>query len=332
MKSENSPPQAVLSSLLNGYWTSYTIMCAARLGVAEALGDQPETVQELAKRVHSNEDALYRILRAVASIGIFIESEGRRFAHTPLSQALPSLRGLAEMTVLLHSRAWPELMHSARTGETAFSKVFGKEIFDYLRDDQAAARAFDTAFTGYTMATAKAVAAVYDFSRFATVVDIGGSQGALLGEILVKNPKHRGINFDLPDVAPGARAYLAKLGLADRCEVVGGDFFAAVPEGGDAYTMKMILHDWDDAKSVAILKNIRRACKPHTALLVLEAVIPEGNTPSPGKFLDINMLVMTGGRERTEAEYRALFKAGGFELTGIQAAHPIVSVVEARAV
>jgi len=231
------------------------------------------------------------------------------------------------MTSLLHMRAWPELLHSVRTGETAFSKVFGRDVFEYLPTDAEAARAFDAAMAGYTAMTAGAVVAKYDFGACKQIVDVGGGAGALLGAILAKHPQARGVTFDLPHVSERARGALDRAGLGARAEVVAGDFFSSVP-AADCYTMKMILHDWDDDKSRAILGTLRKSIAPTGRLCVIETVVPTGNAPSPAKLLDINMLVMTGGKERTEAEYAALFAATGFRLTRVVPCGP-TDVVEA---
>lgn len=330
------PPSAALGGLINGYWATWSILAAARLGLADALEDGPgQTVARLAERTGADADSLYRLLRALASLGIFREEGERAFAHTPMSQLLKkdvpgSMHGLAVATSLLHMRAWPELLHSLRTGETAFGKVFGKEVFDHMPTDPEAARAFDAAMAGYTHTVGNAVAAKYDFSKFSTIADIGGGTGTLLAILLAKNPSARGVTFDLPHVTERARATVDKSGLGGRLEAVAGDFFSAVP-AADCYTLKMILHDWDDEKSRAILKTLRKSITPGGRVCVIEAVVPAGNTPSPAKLLDINMLVMTGGRERTEAEYAALFAGAGFRLTRVVPCGP-ADVIEGEPV
>jgi predicted O-methyltransferase YrrM len=328
------PPQAILAQMINGYWVTMSIHVAAKLKVADLLAEGPQSVDALASRTRTHAGALYRVLRALASTGIFRETEPRTFAQTPLSELLRSdvpgsMCGLAELTGIFHMRAWPEIMHSVTTGETAVKKVFGAEIFDYLATAPDVAKVFDDAFVGYTAMVSTVVSGAYDFSRFTRIVDVGGGSGALLATILARCPGARGVTFDLPHVAVRARDFIAKRGVGDRAESVAGDFFESVPAGGDAYTLKMILHDWDDAKSIAILKNVRRAIRPEGKLLVIEAVVPPGNTPSPSKFLDVNMLVMTGGCERTEEEYASLFAAAGFELTRVVST-PATSVVEGR--
>ena len=332
------PPQVVLSQMINGYWLTGSIHAAARLGVADKIAGTPRPVAEIAREVSADADSLYRLLRALAGLGIFVEGPARSFGHTPLSEALRdgvpgSMRGLAVMTGLGHLRAWPEIVHSVRTGQTAFEKVFGKPLFEHLSSDAELGAAFDAAMGGYTAATSAAVAGVYDFSRYRKIVDVGGGSGALLAAILPRVALASGIVFDLPAVAERARAFLASRDLAGRCDVVAGDFFQAVPAGGDAYAMKMILHDWDDQRSIAILKNVRRAIRPEGRVLLMEAVIdPQSGAGAPGKLLDINMLVMTGGRERTAEEFAALFAASGFALEEIVPANPTVSVIVGRPV
>jgi SAM-dependent methyltransferase len=331
------PPQAVLSQMINGYWITGTICAAAKLDVASAIGDAPRAIAEVATAVSADVEALYRTMRALASLGIFAEGPGRTFSHTPLSLALRpgvpgSMHGLAVMTGLLHLRAWPEVVHSVRTGDTAFSKVFGKEIFAHVTTNAEAGQAFDEAMASYTAATSNAVVGAYDFSPFGKIVDVGGGNGALIAAILNQQTRAAGVTFDLPPSAERAKANLGAQRLAGRCEVVGGDFFESVPSGGDAYALKMIVHDWDDARSIAILKNVRKAIRPEGRVLIMEAVIdPASGAGAPGKLLDINMLVMTGGRERTADEFAALYRASGFELARIVPAGPI-SVIEGRPV
>lgn len=331
------PPQAVLGQLINGYQGSFSIIAAAQLGIADALGPEPTHVDVLAERTKSHPGSLYRLMRALSALGIFAEAESpRTFTHTTLSEALRanvpgSMHGLARMVGQLHARAWVDVAHSVRTCETAFSKVFGSEIFDYLPTNPEAAAAFDAAMTGYTAMTAAAVANAYDFSAVNKLVDVGGGSGALLCAIAARHPHVSGVTFDLPHVAARAKEYLLRSGVLGRCDVVAGDFFENVPSGFDAYALKMVLHDWDDARSIAILKNVRKAIPAGGRLLVIDAVLPEGNEPSSGKMLDVNMLVMTGGRERTEREFREILGAAGFELVRVVRT-PATDIVEGRPV
>jgi hypothetical protein len=216
-----------------------------------------------------------------------------------------------------HWRAWGRLRHAVRTGECAFEHVSGMQVFDFLARHAEAAKVFDAAMTSRSSIEDRAIAAAYDFAR-GTIVDVGGGRGSLMITILRQNPQARGILFDRPHVIAGAAAPAGEAGVADRCRVLAGDFFDRVPAGGDVYLMKKIIHDWDDERARAILANCRAAMTAAGRLLLLEQVILPGNGPSFGKVADLQMLVMTpGGRERTEAEYRTLLAAAGFELTRI---------------
>ena len=226
-------------------------------------------------------------------------------------------------------QAWGNMLHSVKTGETAFDTQFGMSYFGYLAQHPDADRVFNQAMTGYTTQLVGAVVEAYDFSPFKTIVDIGGSYGTLLTAILRNNQAARGVLFDQPHVASAATERLASAGMADRCKVLGGDFFVEVPSGGDAYVLAQILHDWNDERSIAILRNCRRAIAAHGKLLVIELVLPEGEEPFFGKWLDLHMLVMLGARERSAGQYSALFDAAGFELSGVTATRVGASVVEA---
>lgn len=328
------PPQAALSQMINGFWITGAIHAAAHLGLADKIAGQPLVVSDLSLAVGANPDALFRLMRALSSLGIFVEGPARSFSHTPLSEALRtgvpgSMHGLATMSGLMHLRAWPHLAHSIRTGAPAFDHVFGKGIFEYITENEEARAAFDEAMSGYTAATAGAVVSSYDFTPFRTIVDVGGGNGALLAAILGKFKDSSGISFDLSASAERAKTLLQARGLRDRCEVVGGDFFVGVPTGGDAYMLKMIIHDWDDERSIAILKNIRKAMAPGARLLVVDMVIdPATTSGSAGKLFDLNMLVMTGGRERTADEFASLYQASRFELTRVVSLPGDLAIIE----
>jgi hypothetical protein len=269
----------------------------------------------------------------LASVDVFHEGKDGRFGLTPLAEYLQSdvpgsLRAVAMMHGELEYRPYGEVLHSVQTGETAFKLVYGQELFPYLTQHPTAAAVFDEAITGYTTQVAATVAAAYDFSQFGTLVDVGGGQGTLLRAILQANPTLHGVLFDLPHVTEDAKKRLAAAGLTERCSIIGGDFFTTVPTGGDAYLLKWIIHDWDEERAVTLLKNCHRAMGVRSKLLVIEAVLPSGNTPFFHKWADLTMLVITGGRERTEAEYRTLFAAAGFELTQIIPTSSEMSVIE----
>ena len=329
-----SPPRATLLQMMTGYWVSQALYVAAKLGIADLLADGPVDCEDLAAATNTHAPSLQRVLRALASVGVFTEVSPGSFALTPLAELLRtetpgSMSALAIMYAEEQYRAWGEMLHSVRTGEMAFDHQFGMGYFEYLAQHPEADRVFNEAMTGWTQQLVGAVVDTYDFSPFHTVVDVGGGYGALLATILRNNPGTRGILFEQPHVIASAEEELVAAGVADRCTFVGGDFFVEVPAGGDAYVLSQILHDWDDERCVAILGQCRRAMPDHGKLLVVELVLPPGDEPSLGKWLDLHMLVLLGGRERTATEYDALFRAAGFKLARVVPTSPGPSVVEA---
>ena len=331
------PPPAALYQLATGHYVSHAIYAAAKLGIADLLGTGPQRCDDLAKATGTHAPALRRVLRLLASAGVFAETEDGRFELTPVGSCLQSGPGSFRPVALLFTSpgvraAWGDLLHSVRTGEPALNHVFGMGSFEYFAQHPEEAAVFDEAMGAFTAMVAIAVAAAYDFSRFGTIIDVGGGEGALLAGILRANPALRGVVFDMPRVAEGANETIAAAGLGDRCEFVGGDFFEAVPGGGDAYILKHVIHDWDDERAVRILRNCRRAMKAEGKLLIVEGVYPERidrSVVSRGAAAnDVNMLVCTGGRQRAEAEFRALFDAAGFELTRIVPTQAMSSVIE----
>jgi hypothetical protein len=324
-----------LDQMITGYWISQAIYAAAKFGIADHLKDEPKTVGELASATSTNADALYRLLRALASVGIFNEVESSRFSLTPLAELLRSdvagsKRALALMLGDEQFRAWADIDYSLRTGKVVFDKVFGKPIFEYLGDHPDKARIFDAAMVGVHGRESSAVLDAYDFSGIGIVADIGGGNGSQITEILKKHSKLKGILFDLPHVVERAKERLHVSGLLDRCKLVSGSFFDAVPEGADAYILRHIIHDWDEEKCLTILRNCHRAMAPASKLLVIESVIPSGNEPFQGKFLDLHMLLIPGGKERTESEYGNLLRRAGFDLTRIVPTGSEISIVEGK--
>jgi len=324
-----------LDQMITGYWISQAIYAAAKFGIGDHLKDGPKTVGELAAATSTNPDALYRLLRALASVGIFTEGESRRFSLTPLAEPLRSdvagsKRALSLMCGDEQFRAWAEIEYSLRTGKLAFDKVFGKPIFNYLGDHPDKGRIFDAAMVGVHGRESNAILNAYDFSGIGVVADVGGGNGSQITEILKKHTRMKGILFDLPHVIERAKERILASSLLDRCQLVSGSFFDAVPAGADAYILRHIIHDWDEEKCLTILRNCHRAMLPASKLLVIESVIPPGNEPFHGKFLDLHMLLIPGGKERTESEYRTLFERAGFELTGIVPTGTEVSIVEGR--
>jgi O-methyltransferase/methyltransferase family protein len=313
-----------LFRLLAGYRVSQALYVAATLGLADRLADGPVGSEELARATGTHPGALYRLLRFLAGAGLFLEVAPRRFALTPLGAGLradapDSIRPFALMLLdEVHWPAWGQLLHSVRTGETAFARVHGAGFFDYLARHPEAAGIFQRAMTSNTAQSGEAITWAYDFGGIGRLVDVGGGQGLLLATVLRAHPAMRGVLFDRPEVVAGAGATLEAAGVAERCEVVGGDFFRAVPPGGDAYLLRQVVHDWDDARAAVILAHCRGAMGRAGRLLVVErALASDHRRAMPELHLDLEMLVNLGGLQRTDAEYGALFAAAGFRLSAI---------------
>lgn len=322
-----------LTQLISGYWVSQAIYAVAKLGIADQLASGPRTIDQLAQATGTRPDFLFRLLRALASVGIFAETDSQTFTLTPMANLLRSdvegsQRSLAIMMCEEHYQVYGQLYHVLHTGENAFENTFGMLPFDYLAQHPEQGRIFDEAMTGIHGRETAAVIAAYDFAGINLLADIGGGNGSKLTAILQRHSKMRGILFDLPHVLERARPRIVAAGLTERCQLVAGSFFEAVPEGADAYLMRHIIHDWDDAKSLAILRNCQRAMKPGNKLLLVEAVIPPGNGPFGTKLLDLTMMLIPGGKERTEAEYRALYEQAGFDLVRIVNTASEISILE----
>lgn len=327
-------PSIQLQHLISGHWIAQAIGVAADLGVADLLANGPKSSAELAQATGSNPRALYRLLRALASVGVFTEVELKRFGLTPMAEPLrvdapTSIRDRAlQMCGDVSWRTWGQLAYSVRTGRPAFKHVHGMDPWEYRAQNPESDAKFNASMTSLVTQVAKAVADAYDFSGLHTIVDVGGSHGALLITILRSNPGLHAVLFDLPNVVEGAREPLRAAGVLERCDIVGGDMFKEVPGGGDAYVLSRVIHDWDDDRAVEPLANCRRAMQPHSKLILAEEVLPAGDMPSYGKLSDLNMLVSPGGQERTEAEYRALYYAAGFNLTRIIPTRSRISLIE----
>ncbi len=330
-----SNPWLDLLSLINGFQTTQAIRVASILGVADHLKGGARSVDELASLTQSNADALYRLLRALAAVGVFREEAHRKFTLTPMGDCLRTdsntpIGGWAEHVGNPYFwQAWGHLLHSVQTGENAFKDLHGMDVWEYRARHPEANAIFNRAMTHMSRGGAEAVLAAYDFSGFRHVVDVGGGQGSLLAAILSVCPDTRGTLFDQPQVVAGAQDNLERHGVIDRCDIVGGSFFEAVPEGGDAYLMRHVIHDWEDAEAIAILKACRRAMRDPAKLLLIERNVAPPNEMPATKFSDLNMLVAPGGRERTGDEYAALFEQAGFELTRVVPAG-MGNVIEAR--
>jgi SAM-dependent methyltransferase len=325
-KSPALPPGIQLYQMAIGHYVSRALDLAARLGVADLLAAGPRPVAELAAKTQTDAAALRRVLRLLVSVGVFSEPERETFGLTPVGELLRGdVPGSARASVMLFAGvaiqdSWKELEYCVRTGQPAFRKHSpDADPFSGMSEEDT--RVFDAAMATFAPATAAAMAAAYDFAQFGTVMDVGGGNGAILIGLLTANPGLRGIVFDRAGAAERAREKLAAAGLSGRCEVAAGDFFRAVPEGADAYLLKHVIHDWNDAQAAAILRNVRRAMQPGARLLIAEGVYPpniDGSLESRGAAAnDVNMLVATGGRQRSEEEFRSLYRAAGFELTKI---------------
>jgi hypothetical protein len=324
-----------LARLINGYQISQAIHVAARLGIADHLRLGPLGSNELARLSGAHPRTLYRLLRALASAGVFHETENETFSLTPMGECLRSdsptpLDGWAAYVGRPYAwQAWSHLEHSVRTGENAFRHLNGQSVWEYrsTRSDENAI--FNRAMTANSRGAIEAIIAAYDFSRFRHVADIGGGQGQLLAGILAANKGLRGTLFDQPHVVGRAAEFLSQDGVADRCEIVGGSFFETIPEGADAYVMRAIIHDWDDKEAISILRTCRRAMSPDARLLLVERVVEPPNEGPISKFSDLNMLVMLGALERSYEEYSELCQTAGFEMRGTNRAGSHFQVMEA---
>jgi hypothetical protein len=332
--SVKTPPEGYVIQMAFGALLTQALYVAASLGLADLLVEKPRSVSELAEATNANERALYRVLRSLASVGIFEEVKPKVFSLNDNSQPLRSdvpnsLRnGLIFMGEEWHWRVWADLMHSVKTGKPAWGKVHGTEVFDYFADHPQQSEIFNRAMTDMAASTAPAIVEAYDFSGIEILADIAGGHGLLLAHILKANPAMKGILFDVPSVIEGAQALLKREDVAARVQTVSGNFFESVPPGADAYLMKHIIHDWDDERSEQILRNIYAVSKAGGKVLVVENVIPENNEPHLGKLMDLEMLVSPGGVERTGEEFRQLFAAGGFRLTRIIPTKSPYSLIE----
>ena len=329
-------PSEVMLRTISGFWVARAIHIVAELGIADLVAHDAKTAEELAKATSTHPEALYRVLRALASLGIFVEDGQQRFGLTPLARTLQtdapgSLRFLALLVGGEEQyESWGELSYSVQTGKRAFEHVFSTSPFEYFARKPECAELFHRAMDNITGMTTKAILAAYDFSEFGKIVDVGGGQGALISLLLAANKNAKGVLFDQPHVVAGARTKVASAGLAERCEILSGSFLESVPSGGDLYVLKAIILDWNDKDALSILKNVHRAMGAGSHLLVIEPLVSPPNQPGFGKLLDLNMLVMNGGKNRTENEHRALLREAGFQQVRIIPTQSPFSLVEAQ--
>ncbi|HEY2787012.1 MAG TPA: methyltransferase [Fimbriiglobus sp.] len=316
-------PGEILGQLIFGKCATMVCSVAAKLRIADKLAAGPKSAADLAAETNTHAPTLSRVLRCLAGFGVFTEAADGTFALNPAGELLRtgvpgSMRGMAEFCGDTWTwDAWGDLLYSVRTGKTAFDHVFNKGCFEYLAEHKDESEVFNEAMTGFSGMVAPAVVEAYDFSKFGTIVDVGGGHGKLLTTVLKENPGVKGIVYDAPHVAAGAADAIRSAGLADRCKAEGGNFFKAVPAGGDAYMMMHIIHDWPDDKATTILKNCRKGVSPGGKLLVVDSVVAPPNEPDAAKILDLEMLILPGGKERTEAEFVSLYAGAGWRLTRV---------------
>jgi hypothetical protein len=346
--SAGESPELTLFYMATGHWVTRSLYAAARLGIADLLRDGPRSSDALAQATETDPAALYRLLRALASLGIFAEDTASQFSLTPLANSLRSdVPGSMRAFVLAMGgewewQAWDQLLYSIKTGQPALDHVTGTTMFQYFAQHPEEGKDFTEAMIGVSELFNAAVLEAYDFSSIGTLVDVGGGTGSLLTSILRAYPSLRGVLFDQAHIIEHAQALLAsdlaeialgasKAGpsVASRCQCVAGNFFQAIPAGGDAYLIQRCLHNWDDEHALQILRNIRQAMPENGKLLVSEMVLPAGNEPFFGKFLDVDMLLVShGGRERSTAHFEELFAASGFTLTRVIPTRSPLSIVE----
>jgi hypothetical protein len=331
-----SPQEAILNMAL-GYLASRSLHVATELGIADLLKDGPKSIEELARATGAHQQSLYRLLRMLAGHGVFAEESPGRFHLTPMGAVLQvgvmgsvcdAVKMIGDMTG--DGSWWPavgHLRHSVMTGEPGFTYVHGMGFFDYLARHPEAGTWFDRGLANFATAENAAIVSCYDFGRFRRAVDVGGGQGGFLAEVLKAYPDVTGVLCDRPPVIQEP-AYLTAAGLLDRCELVGIDFFTSVPGGGDVYVLKRILHDWSDEHCIQILRVCREAMGANARLLVVDAVVPPGNEPHPSKIMDMLMMALLEGQERTEQEFRALYRRAGLQLTKVVPTPSVLSIVE----
>lgn len=328
-------PAQLMQLIWPGAMAAQAIYVAAKLGIADLLKDGPKHIDELSQPTDAHATSLYRLLRALTSLSIFSETAPGLFQNTELSEALRKdhPHSMRPWAVFLGSpflwKPWGHLCETVLTGKPAVDHVYGKPFFTHLAENPDDAAVFNAAMTAGSEMSVPPILSAYDFSSFELIVDVGGGQGALLRGILSANPNVRGVLFDFPEVVSTAAA-LMKAELAARCDVVGGDFFKSVPEGADAYVLKGIIHDWNDDDALKILKNCRRAIRNDGRLLLFETILKPSGQPDPGSFMDILMLTLVGGLERTESNFRELLQKAGFDLTRVMPTEGGPYIIESR--
>lgn len=330
-----TPPAAVFS-LVAGMWAAQAVATASKMRIPDFLADGPKTAQEVAKKIDADPAAVYRLLRGIASVGVLTMEQDQRFALTPLGDCLrsdvaQSMRSLiiAEMAPG-HWRPWADLEHSVRTGQSSVPKTLGMNIWEYYKQNHDEGVHFAEAMSGMSHMAMHAVLAAYSFEGARLVVDVGGSHGDFVAAVVQLENSARGILFDRQEVIEEAGATLNAMGVLDRVDRVAGDFFESVPAGGDVYLLKHILHDWNDEECVTILKNICSVMVPDSRVVIVEMLITDQDPQSLAPLLDLDMLVMVSGKERTVDEFSELLNKAGLKLSSVMATNSPVSIIEAR--
>ena len=330
---QSAPAHTGILQIVNGAYVAGAVSCLAQLGIPDLIDAAPKSAEELAIEIGADAQALYRLMRATACVGVLSEGPDGKFSQTPMSKVLrsdanPSLRAFAIMGGReWHGRGWSHLEYCVRTGKQAPEQIYGVSIFEYLKQNPAEAQIFNDAMTDLSTIDSPAVAEAYNFDGIRSIVDVAGGHGLLLATILKKNAQMKGTLYEVPHVLEGAKGGPLKP-VMDRCTFASGDMFSSVPAGADAYIMKHIIHDWPDDACVKILKACRKGVNPGGKLLVVDTVIQPGNEFSPSKFLDLQMLIFPSGCERTEKQFRQLFAASGWQLSRIIPTAAADSIVE----
>lgn len=317
------PPETTLYRYITGNWINQAVYVIAKLEIPDLLSDGPKSSKYLAGKTGANQEYLYRLLRALASIDVLNEIEKDSFELTPISELLKkdSKHSMRAWAVLSgsneHYSAWGNLFHSVMTGGTAFQKTFGMKSFDFYSKKEDLAVVFNTAMTELSKIVNEAIVDTYDFSTVSSLIDIGGGQGSLISTILKATPDLRGGIFDLPYLVDNTSEFLQKHSILDRCKVHSGDFFKEVPSGYESHIMKLIIHDWNDEDSIKILANCNKAMEKGGKVLIVDKVIQDGDKSQLAKFGDLNMMVITSGRERTEEEFKFILEKSGFNFSRV---------------
>jgi len=329
------PASVVMYERFTSFWVLAAIRVAAELDIAEILEKEPLSIERLAERTGTNTEALFRLMRALTSENIFKRTKTGLYRNTRFSQVLREGKGSLRYTLMQHLGTinWTvlnDLSYSIKTGKSAFSKVYGMKIYDYLSQHPEESLLFDRSMTNLSEVSNEPLLSAYDFSKYDLIADIGGGEGLLLSSILFKNKNAKGILFDLPEGLINAGVMLNKFGVSDRVKVINGSFFSEVPAGADIYILKNIIHNWSFEDSIKILANIRKVMLPHSKVLILEMILDEGNKAFFGKLIDLQMMVfMEEGKERTQKEFEALLLQARFKVNRIVNTIAPISVIEA---